>query len=124
MVRRTITHSINVLAAFKAYGFEGIDDRTGYLLEQWEVQFPEGWIAMAVVEAVYQGRYKVISVQQILLAWQRRGEPRTNFDWALQQQVLRDTWEPVIPVPMPVTPPLRLGQQPVLNRLRELVGVA
>jgi hypothetical protein len=38
------------------------------------------WIRTAVLEALYQGRYKAFSVEQILLMWKRRGQPVRHFN--------------------------------------------
>ncbi|MDX2097883.1 MAG: hypothetical protein SFW36_08910 [Leptolyngbyaceae cyanobacterium bins.59] len=37
------------------------------------------WIRPAVIEALYQGRYKAISVTQLLTFWQRREQPLCHF---------------------------------------------
>ncbi|WP_287127738.1 hypothetical protein [Candidatus Cyanaurora vandensis] len=124
---------LNLLQTLGAYGFEGLDDTTSQLLCDWSEEFPETWPILAVVEAVHQGRYKVLSIQQILRCWQRRGQPRINFDRNFQRQILEESWEPIVPPipraviikpePVPV-PTRRWREQPVVHRLRELVGVA
>lgn len=38
------------------------------------------WIRSAILEALYQGRYKAFSVEQILQAWKRRGHPVRHFN--------------------------------------------
>ncbi|GEM_PF-2345884 len=43
-------------------------------------QYPADWIRLAVVEALYQGRYKPVSVTQILALWQRRGRVISHFN--------------------------------------------
>ncbi len=123
------THLLEILTS---YGFEGLDHQALLLLQYWNSDLPQNWVTLAVIEAIYQGRYKLVSVQQILRCWQRRGEPRTNFDWSFQHQIMIDNWQPLIPPivdtpSLPTTlavlktvPPLR---QPVGTRLRELVGV-
>jgi hypothetical protein len=59
-------------------------DLSGYtvdrLAEYWLQRYPSDWIRLAVVEALYQGRYKVISVEQILNLWRRRGKPLYHFN--------------------------------------------
>ncbi|WP_218080660.1 hypothetical protein [Anthocerotibacter panamensis] len=131
---RSATGSADLAVTLEAYGFEGITADTPDLLAQWVLEFPAPWPSLAIVEAVYQGRYKVHSVRQILLCWQRRGEPRINFDRSFQRQILEEIWQPLIPTPvLPALPPqpepaivptVHLGQQPVVNRLRELLGAA
>lgn len=62
------------------YGF----DLNGYPLDrwidQWLAQYPPAWLYSAVIEALYQGRYKAISVWQILDLWRRRGRPVQHFN--------------------------------------------
>jgi hypothetical protein len=59
-------------------------DLSGYtvdrLAEYWLQRYPSDWIRLAVVEALYQGRYKVISIEQILNLWRRRGKPLYHFN--------------------------------------------
>ncbi|MGA1263548.1 MAG: hypothetical protein ACO331_06525 [Prochlorothrix sp.] len=43
------------------------------------VDYPAAWIRLAVIEALYQGRYKPVSVSQILAIWQRRNKPLCHF---------------------------------------------
>jgi hypothetical protein len=61
------------------YGFELRGYTIPDLIEQWLQQYQVRWIRLAVVEALYQGRYKTISVEQILKLWLRRGQPTYHF---------------------------------------------
>ena len=45
------------------------------------------WIRSAVVEALYQGRYKAFSVEQILRLWKRRGHPVRHFNHEFERVV-------------------------------------
>ena len=45
------------------------------------------WIRDAIIEAVYQGRYKIVSVQQILSIWLRRGQPIRHFTPGFEQVI-------------------------------------
>jgi hypothetical protein len=62
------------------YSFE----LNGYAVEQWIQQwltcYPSLWVRNAAIEALYQGRYKAISISQILNLWQRRGRPLQHFN--------------------------------------------
>lgn len=53
---------------------------------------PPSWIRIAVIEALYQGRYKVISVEQILDIWRRRGKILAHFN---------REFEAIVTVPLP-----------------------
>lgn len=50
------------------------------LVKKWLVNYPALWIRAAVTEALYQGRYKPFSVEQILAFWQRRGKAISHFN--------------------------------------------
>ncbi|EKV02408.1 hypothetical protein Lepto7375DRAFT_4640 [Leptolyngbya sp. PCC 7375] len=53
----------------------------------WLSHYRANWIRDAIIEAVYQGRYKVISVQHILSLWQRRGQPIRHFTSGFEQVI-------------------------------------
>jgi hypothetical protein len=70
----------SVIELLTRYSF----DLSGYtvdrLVEYWLQRYPSNWVRLAVVEALYQGRYKVVSVEQILGLWRRRGKPVFHFN--------------------------------------------
>jgi hypothetical protein len=70
----------SVIELLTRYSF----DLSGYtvdrLVEYWLQRYPSNWVRLAVVEALYQGRYKVVSVEQILGLWRRRGKPVYHFN--------------------------------------------
>lgn len=68
--------AINLL---KHYGFEQALSPE-QLTQQWQQTYPSSWIRLALIEALYQGRHKAVSVEKILAAWQRRGQPLPHFD--------------------------------------------
>jgi hypothetical protein len=47
---------------------------------EWLQSYRATWIRDAVIEALYQGRYKAVSVKQILALWGRRGQPVRHFN--------------------------------------------
>lgn len=57
------------------------------LVDHWGQQFPVHWVRLAIIEALYQGRYKSISVEQILNLWRRRGQPRHHFNHEFERIV-------------------------------------
>ncbi len=62
------------------YGFEQGEFTSQQLVDQWIQAYPLQWVHLALVEALYQGRYKAVSVGQILAFWHRRGRPIYRFD--------------------------------------------
>lgn len=55
-------------------------------------RYSPDWVRLAMVEALYQGRYKVVSVKQILDIWQRRGKVVSHFN---------REFEAIVTVPLP-----------------------
>ena len=50
------------------------------LVNRWCKDYAVNWLRLAIIEALYQGRYKAISVQQILTLWHRRGQVTYHFN--------------------------------------------
>ncbi len=69
------------------YSFELGDRTVGQLTQHWLKDFSAGWIRLAVIEALYQGRYKAVSVDQILLLWKRRSQPCYHFNYEFERLV-------------------------------------
>lgn len=62
------------------YGFEVGCKKAEDLITEWSEQYDVYWIRLALIEALYQGRYKAVSIEQILTCWQRRGQPLFHFN--------------------------------------------
>ena len=58
------------------------------MIAAWLQQYDAIWISHAITEALYQGRYKLISVDQILQLWQRRGHPNRHLDREFESIIL------------------------------------
>ncbi len=82
-------HAATVYAAnlLRYYGFELEHETIEQLLSQWLEQCSIDWVRLAIVESLYQGRYKAISVGQILALWQRRGQPLYHFNHEFERLV-------------------------------------
>lgn len=57
------------------------------LVDKWLKNYPARWLRLAIIEALYQGRYKSISVEQILACWQRRSKPIYHFNLEFEQLI-------------------------------------
>ncbi|MBW4663400.1 MAG: hypothetical protein KME01_04235 [Chroococcus sp. CMT-3BRIN-NPC107] len=57
------------------------------LIEEWLKTYLDRWIYLAVVEALYRGRYKALSVEQILAIWQRKGQAYFRFNHEFERLV-------------------------------------
>ena len=77
------------------YGFDLGGQSPGDWLTAWKRKFPQSWIASALVEALYRGRYKAVSVQQILVMWNSRGNPCMGFSLDFGRKVWPAGLEPL-----------------------------
>lgn len=69
------------------YSFDLGGNPARQLVDRWQSTYSPNWIRWAVIEALYQGRYKAISVEQILQLWQRRQQPRYHFNYEFERLV-------------------------------------
>jgi hypothetical protein len=125
-----IGQSTDAPTVLRAYGFEMDESCLTRTLADWEGHYGREWLMLALVEALHQGRYKLMSIGQILVCWERRGEPRISFDRDFQRMVLAEDWQPIVaPAPL-VLPERRIEERiPVMAsrvelKLRALVGLA
>ncbi len=86
-------------------------DLNGYsasaLIKRWQAHYPVDWLRIAVVEALYQGRYKAVSVQQLLTSWQRRGQPNYHFNMEFERMVCSNFPESLTLFSTPVLSPVK-----------------
>ena len=83
--------------AIEIYGLELDPDRIDTILVTWLKQYDPNWIIKAIVESLYRGRYKIISVENILKNWQRLGNPRYQFTPEYEREILGKI--PQLPTP-------------------------
>ncbi len=62
------------------YSFDLGESTVEEIVSQWLSQYPPKWVIAAVVEAIYQGRYKTTSVDNILNNWSIAGQTQHHFD--------------------------------------------
>ncbi|KAM3113617.1 hypothetical protein [Phormidesmis sp. 146-33] len=82
--KTAIAHAADLLTH---YSFDLGYQTVSQLTQQWLKEFPAGWVRWAVIEALYQGRYKAISVDQILQLWKRRNNPCYHFNYEFERLV-------------------------------------
>jgi hypothetical protein len=86
-------------------------DLNGYnaseLINQWQSEYPLHWLHLAVIEALYQGRYKAVSVQQILNFWRRKGETTYHFNMEFERMICSKFPERLTSPSLPVLPPTK-----------------
>ncbi|MBG0742160.1 MAG: hypothetical protein IV298_01505 [Cylindrospermopsis raciborskii KL1] len=69
------------------YGFDLNGHTAIDLVTYWGKEYPHDWLHIGIIEALYQGRYKAISVQQILTFWQRRGCVYYHFNAEFERMI-------------------------------------
>ncbi|NES85471.1 MAG: hypothetical protein F6K10_30935, partial [Moorea sp. SIO2B7] len=97
-----LTHDsavVQTVALLNYYGFEMRGYTPTELITQWLKKYQAVWVRLAVVEALYQGRYKTVSVEQILSFWLRRGSPTFHFTHDFERLICRKLPEYAVKIP-------------------------
>ncbi|WP_017327962.1 hypothetical protein [Synechococcus sp. PCC 7336] len=84
---------MDAAAFLKQYGFDLGGQSSGDWVRSWEQRFPKSWVSSALVEALYRGRYKARSVEQLLNMWKSRGCPCVGFNLDFGREVWPDGLE-------------------------------
>ncbi len=77
------------IALLSHYKFELRGYTAQELVNLWLEKYPANWVRMAVIEALYQGRYKAVSVEQFLTVWTRRRQPVYRFNREFERLISR-----------------------------------
>ncbi|WNN89961.1 hypothetical protein [Gloeocapsopsis dulcis] len=79
-----------VTALLTHYSFDLGGYTSSELISQWFNNYPAKWVYAAVIEALYRGRYKAVSIEQMLAVWQRRGDTLHHFTHEFERLVCAD----------------------------------
>jgi len=77
------------VALLNHYKFELRGYTAPELVNLWLRNYQANWVRLGVIEALYQGRYKAVSVEQILAVWARRGHPIFRFTHEFERLISR-----------------------------------
>ena len=77
------------VALLNHYNFELRGYTAQELVNLWLRNYSANWVRLGVIEALYQGRYKAVSVEQILAVWGRRGQPIFRFTHEFERLISR-----------------------------------
>ena len=72
-----------------SYAFDLGRDDAEKLLKHWLNLYSASWIRLATIEALYLGRYKAVSIEQIMGVWLRRGTPNPHFNYEFERLICR-----------------------------------
>ncbi|MGQ9867089.1 MAG: hypothetical protein ACUVSQ_12570 [Pseudanabaenaceae cyanobacterium] len=105
----------DVLCLLYHYGFDMGPFSPEKLSQRWQ-HLPAAWLRLAAIEALYQGRYKAVSVDRLLQSWQQRGTANVHFNRDFERLICSKVLpgEPVAPVMAPTPPPPFSAQTPRL----------
>ncbi|MDY7020042.1 MAG: hypothetical protein SWJ54_01605 [Cyanobacteriota bacterium] len=90
-------HATLAAALLAHYSFDVGNYSSEEMVQEWGMNHEYYWIYLAIVEALYQGRYKSVSVEQILSIWLRRGKPLYHFNLEFEQLICRDLPQSLTP---------------------------
>ncbi|NDJ23929.1 hypothetical protein GS682_20230 [Nostoc sp. B(2019)] len=99
--------------SFDLGGYNAVD-----LVNRWQTQYPIYWLHLAVIEALYQGRYKAVSVQQILVFWQRRGQATHHFNMEFERLICSKFPQSLTASTAPTLPPV--PKNPTFEKAKNL----
>jgi hypothetical protein len=68
-----------VIKILQIYKFDLGDRSIQNIATDWQ-KYDSIWLRSAITEAMYRGRYKIVSVEQILSNWERKQIVSCNFD--------------------------------------------
>jgi hypothetical protein len=71
-----------------SYSFDTEAYAMDVVIGDWLEECGPVWVSHAITEALYQGRYKVVSIDHILKLWQRRGQPIRHFNREFESIIL------------------------------------
>ncbi|MEB3161411.1 MAG: hypothetical protein VKL20_08125 [Synechocystis sp.] len=78
---------LQTVSLLTAYCFDLRGLAPTQIMDEWLRTFSALWIRLAVIEALYLGRYKAISVEHLLQFWEVKGQPNLHFSAEFEQMV-------------------------------------
>ncbi|MFM1842577.1 MAG: hypothetical protein RLZZ490_1313 [Cyanobacteriota bacterium] len=78
---------LQTVSLLTAYCFDLRGLAPTQIMNEWLRTFSALWIRLAVIEALYLGRYKAISVEHLLQFWEVKGQPHLHFSAEFEQMV-------------------------------------
>ncbi|HEY9647829.1 MAG TPA: DnaD domain protein [Chroococcidiopsis sp.] len=114
----------SVSALLSYYSFDVAADEIDSIVKEWLDNYSPKWVIAAVVEAIFQGRYKIASVDTILLNWYLNGQPQHHFDNEFADLVCSKLFKAVPDDPVPVNPSGHSAANPPAKKQIEMSFVA
>jgi hypothetical protein len=80
-VNESLNHIRQTIILIKYYSFDLRGYHVRELIIKWTKIYPHNWLPLGVTEAIYQGRLKAVSVEQILNLWLKKGGVSQSFNY-------------------------------------------
>ena len=77
------------IALIKSYSFDTNGTTAEKLVQKWLNNYQGNWVRLAAIEALYLGRYKAVSIEQIMEVWLRIGTPNIHFKGEFERLICR-----------------------------------
>ena len=77
------------IALIKSYSFDTNGTTAEKLVQKWLNNYQGNWVRLATIEALYLGRYKTVSIEQIMEVWLRIGTPNIHFKGEFERLICR-----------------------------------
>ena len=101
--------AIDLTSLLTRFSFDLNGSTAKQLVSYWLSRYPAYWVQFALLEALYQGRYKARSIEQILALWQRRGYPLYHFNHEFER-IIRGRFSRHLPMQSPTRTNLPIAQ--------------
>ncbi len=79
-----------ILQLLVLYKFDLGDRYLAEIAADWR-DYDLQWLRLAITESLYRGRYKAISVEQILETWRRKQAVLCKFDFEFERLIWKNT---------------------------------
>lgn len=102
-----------VVSLMTSYSFDTRQYSVETIVRHWQENYRVHWIYLATIEALYLGRYKAVSIEQIMNSWYRRGQPNTHFNGDFERVICRK-----LPRHLSTCDPVERSPQQQLNSIQ------
>ncbi|MGI0482824.1 hypothetical protein ACN4EE_18815 [Geminocystis sp. CENA526] len=86
-MNESLNYIRQTIILIKYYSFDLNGYKIKELIIKWTKLYPHHWLPFAVTEAIYQGRLKAVSVEQILNVWQKKGQINQSFNYEFSRLI-------------------------------------
>ncbi len=94
-MNKSLFYINQTIALIAYYSFDLGTYTTQELIRKWSKKYPHFWLPLAVLEAIYQGRLKAVSVGQILILWEKFGKPNYKFNDDFKSLVVNNIYDEI-----------------------------